>query len=133
MGKTSLATNIAWNIAADYEPEVQPDGSFKAQERRRRRFYSLEMSSETARHRIMSEQTEVSSSKIRRGDITEQDFEKLVGFSQTMQKVPLFIDQTGGISIALLSARARRLKRQRGLDMLVVDYIQLMTGSGMSG
>ena len=132
MGKTSLATNIAWNIAASYEPEIQPDGSSKAKNGGVVGFYSLEMSSEQLATRIMSEQTEVSSSKIRRGDITEQDFEKLVGFSQTMQKVPLFIDQTGGISIAQLSARARRLKRQRGLDCLVVDYVQLMTGSGKS-
>ncbi|CDZ37437.1 Replicative DNA helicase [Neorhizobium galegae bv. officinalis] len=133
MGKTSLATNIAYNIAASYEPEVQPDGSFKAKNGGVVGFYSLEMSAEQLATRIISEQTEVSSSKIRRGDITEADFEKLVACSQMMQKVPLFIDQTGGISIAQLSARARRLKRQRGLDCLVVDYIQLMTGSGKSG
>jgi replicative DNA helicase len=132
MGKTSLATNIAYNIAASYEPEVQADGSFKAKNGGVVGFYSLEMSSEQLATRIISEQTEVSSSKIRRGDISEADFEKLVACSQMMQKVPLFIDQTGGISIAQLSARARRLKRQRGLDCLVVDYIQLMTGSGKS-
>ena len=91
------------------------------------------MSSEQLATRIISEQTEVSSSKIRRGDINEADFEKLVACSQMMQKMPLYIDQTGGISIAQLSARARRLKRQRGLDCLVVDYIQLMTGSGKVG
>ena len=91
------------------------------------------MSSEQLATRIISEQTEVSSSKIRRGDITEADFEKLVACSQMMQKVPLFIDQTGGISIAQLAARARRLKRQRGLDVLVVDYVQLMTGSKKAG
>ncbi len=96
-------------------------------------FYSLEMSSEQLATRIISEQTEVSSSKIRRGEISEADFEKLVACSQMMQKVPLYIDQTGGISIAQLAARARRLKRQRGLDVLVVDYIQLMTGSKKSG
>ncbi|MBO9628011.1 replicative DNA helicase [Shinella sp. WSJ-2] len=132
MGKTSLATNIAYNIAAAYEPEVQADGSFKAKNGGVVGFYSLEMSSEQLATRIISEQTEVSSSKIRRGDISEADFEKLVACSQMMQKVPLYIDQTGGISIAQLSARARRLKRQRGLDCLVVDYIQLMTGSGKS-
>ncbi|NVP54338.1 replicative DNA helicase [Mycoplana rhizolycopersici] len=132
MGKTSLATNIAYNIAASYEPEVQADGSFKAKNGGVVGFYSLEMSSEQLATRIISEQTEVSSSKIRRGDISEADFEKLVACSQMMQKVPLYIDQTGGISIAQLSARARRLKRQRGLDCLVVDYIQLMTGSGKS-
>lgn len=133
MGKTSLATNIAYNIAASYEQEIQPDGSFKAKNGGVVGFYSLEMSSEQLATRIISEQTEVSSSKIRRGEITEADFEKLVACSQMMQKVPLYIDQTGGISIAQLSARARRLKRQRGLDCLVVDYIQLMTGSGKSG
>jgi replicative DNA helicase len=132
MGKTSLATNIAYNIAASYEPEIQADGSYKARNGGVVGFYSLEMSSEQLATRIISEQTEVSSSKIRRGDISEADFEKLVACSQMMQKVPLYIDQTGGISIAQLSARARRLKRQRGLDCLVVDYIQLMTGSGKS-
>ncbi|OLP55931.1 replicative DNA helicase [Rhizobium rhizosphaerae] len=132
MGKTSLATNIAYNIAASYEPEVQPDGSYKARNGGVVGFYSLEMSSEQLATRIISEQTEVSSSKIRRGDISEADFEKLVACAQMMQKVPLYIDQTGGISIAQLSARARRLKRQRGLDVLVVDYVQLMTGSGKS-
>ena len=80
--------------------------------------------------RIISEQTEVSSSKIRRGEINEQEFERLVGCSQVMHKIPLFIDETGGISIAQLAARARRLKRQRGLDVMVIDYIQLMTGHG---
>ena len=132
MGKTSLATNIAYNIAASYEPEIQADGSYKAKNGGVVGIYSLEMSSEQLATRIISEQTEVSSSKIRRGDISEHDFEKLVACSQMMQKVPLYIDQTGGISIAQLSARARRLKRQRGLDCLVVDYIQLMTGSGKS-
>ena len=132
MGKTSLATNIAYNIAAAYEPEVQADGSFKARNGGVVGFYSLEMSSEQLATRIISEQTEVSSSKIRRGELTDTDFEKLVACSMMMQKVPLFIDQTGGISIAQLAARARRLKRQRGLDVLVVDYVQLMTGSGKS-
>ena len=132
MGKTSLATNIAYNIAASFEGETQPDGSTKAKNGGVVGFYSLEMSSEQLATRIISEQTEVSSSKIRRGDINDADFEKLVACSMMMQKVPLYIDQTGGISIAQLSARARRLKRQRGLDVLVVDYVQLMTGSGKS-
>jgi replicative DNA helicase len=87
------------------------------------------MSSEQLATRIISEQTEIPSSKIRRGEITEADFEKLVACSQIMQKLPLYIDQTGGISIAQLAARARRLKRQRGLDVLVIDYVQLMQGT----
>lgn len=130
MGKTSLATNIAFNIAHAYKPAQQADGSFKAADGGVVGFYSLEMSSEQLATRIISEQTEIPSSKIRRGEITETDFEKLVGCSQMMQKTPLYIDQTGGISIAQLAARARRLKRQRGLDVIVVDYIQLMTGTG---
>jgi len=133
MGKTSLATNIAFNIAENYEPEIQPDGSTKAKNGGVIGFYSLEMSAEQLATRIISEQTEIPSSKIRRGDISEADFEKLVACSQMMQKLPLHIDQTGGISIAQLAARARRLKRQRGLDVLVVDYIQLMTGAKKTG
>ncbi|MEO3387725.1 replicative DNA helicase [Mesorhizobium sp. CAU 1741] len=129
MGKTSLATNIAFNIANSYEPEQQADGSFKAKNGGVIGFFSLEMSSEQLATRIISEQTEIPSSKIRRGEITESDFEKLVACSQMMQKLPLYIDQTGGISIAQLAARARRLKRQRGLDVLVIDYVQLMQGS----
>jgi replicative DNA helicase len=129
MGKTSLATNIAFHIANAYEPAQQADGSFKAANGGVVGFFSLEMSSEQLATRIISEQTEIPSSKIRRGEISEAEFEKLVACSQTMQKLPLFIDATGGISIAQLAARARRLKRQRGLDVLVIDYVQLMQGS----
>lgn len=129
MGKTALATNIAFNIAHAYEGDVNPDGSAKAVNGGVVGFFSLEMSAEQLATRIVSEQTEVSSSKIRRGEITETDFEKLSYCAQEMQKIPLFIDETGGISIAQLSARARRLKRQRGLDCLIIDYIQLMQGS----
>ncbi len=129
MGKTSLATNIAFNIAHGYKAAPQADGSFKAANGGVVGFFSLEMSSEQLATRIISEQTEIPSSKIRRGEITESDFEKLVACSQMMQKIPLYIDQTGGISIAQLAARARRLKRQRGLDIIVIDYIQLMQGT----
>lgn len=129
MGKTSLATNIAYNIASVYEPIQQADGSFKAKNGGVVGFFSLEMSSEQLATRIISEQTEIASSKIRRGEITEVDFEKLTACAIQMERVPLYIDATGGISIAQLSARARRLKRQRGLDLLVIDYIQLMQGS----
>jgi len=129
MGKTSLATNMAFHIANAYEPAPQADGTFKAANGGVVGFFSLEMSSEQLATRIISEQTEIASSKIRRGEINEAQFEQLVGCAQTMQKLPLFIDATGGISIAQLAARARRLKRQRGLDVIVIDYIQLMTGS----
>ncbi len=129
MGKTSLATNIAANIAAAYRGEQQADGSMKATNGGVVGFFSLEMSAEQLATRILSEFAEVSSSKIRRGEIDEEDFEKLVTRANQLQKLPLYIDQTGGISIAQLAARARRLKRQKGLDVMMIDYIQLMTGS----
>ncbi|MGI9363897.1 MAG: replicative DNA helicase, partial [Rhizobiaceae bacterium] len=129
MGKTSLATNIAFNIAEAYEPEVQPDGTSKSVNGGVVGFFSLEMAAEQLATRIIAEQTEISSSKIRRGEINDTEFEKLVACSQMMHRIPLYIDQTGGISIAQLSARARRLKRQRGLDVLIIDYIQLMQGN----
>ncbi|XCD38847.1 replicative DNA helicase [Candidatus Liberibacter asiaticus] len=129
MGKTSLATNIAYNVADAYKAELQTDGSYKTINGGIVGFYSLEMSSEQLATRIISEQTEVPSSKIRRGELTRPDYEKIVACSQVMQKLPLYIDQTGGISMSQLATRARRLKRQRGLDLLIVDYIQLMTTS----
>ena len=129
MGKTSLATNIAFNIAEAYEPEIQPDGTSKAINGGIVGFFSLEMAAEQLATRIIAEQTEISSSKIRRGEINDSEFEKLVACSQMMHRIPLYIDQTGGISIAQLAARARRLKRQRGLDVLIIDYIQLMQGN----
>ena len=129
MGKTSLATNIAFAIAEAHKAVQQADGTTQTTDGGVVGFFSLEMSSEQLATRIVSEQTEIPSSKIRRGEITEGDFEKLVGCAQVMQTIPLWIDQTGGISINALAARARRLKRQRGLDVLVIDYVQLMTGA----
>ncbi|MEF2070996.1 replicative DNA helicase [Consotaella aegiceratis] len=129
MGKTSLATNIAFNIANAYEAADQSDGTFVAKNGGVVGFFSLEMSAEQLATRIVSEQTEISSSKIRRGEINDTELVKLIACSETMQKIPLYIDQTGGISIAQLAARARRLKRQRGLDVMVIDYVQLMQGS----
>jgi replicative DNA helicase len=129
MGKTALATNIAYSIAADYRGQPRPDGTIETVSGGVVGFFSLEMSAEQLATRILSEQTEISSSKVRRGDITEEEFSKLAAAAQTMQSIPLFIDDTGGLSIAQLTARARRLKRQRGLDLMVVDYLQLLTGS----
>ncbi|MBS9477959.1 replicative DNA helicase [Ancylobacter radicis] len=132
MGKTSLATNIAFNVAAAYRSETLPDGSIKAIDGGVVGFFSLEMSAEQLATRILAEQAEIASYKIRRGDITEHEFDKLASCAQMMQTIPLYIDDTGGISIAQLRARARRLKRQRGLDFMVVDYLQLLTGSSKS-
>jgi replicative DNA helicase len=130
MGKTSLATNIAFHVAKHYRFETQADGAHKTLDGGSVGFFSLEMSAEQLATRVIAEQASVPSYKIRRGDLTEEEFTRLVVASQEMQSVPLYIDDTGGISIAQLVARARRLKRQRGLDLIVVDYIQLIQGSG---
>ena len=129
MGKTALATNIAFNVARAWRGEVQADGAIKTVDGGIVGFFSLEMSSEQLATRIVSEQTMVPSSDIRRGAIHEDQFARIVAAAQEMQRIPLYIDQTGGLSIAKLAARARRLKRQRGLDLLVIDYIQLLSGS----
>ncbi|WP_018265295.1 replicative DNA helicase [Methylosinus sp. LW4] len=133
MGKTALATNIAFNIAKAYVPEQLPDGSIKAANGGIVGFFSLEMSAEQLATRVIAEQSGVPSYKIRRGDINEDDFRRIAEAAREMQSVPFFIDQSGGISIAQLTARARRLKRQRGLDLLVVDYLQLLSGSKSRG
>ena len=129
MGKTALATNIAYNIAKAWRGEQQADGIIKTVDGGIVGFFSLEMSCEQLATRIISEQAAVSSSEIRRGAIHEDQFDRIVEAAQEMQRIPLWIDQTGGITIAQLAARARRLKRQRGLDLLIVDYIQLIQGS----
>jgi replicative DNA helicase len=129
MGKTALATNIAYNIAKSYRAEQQPDGTMKPVDGAIVGFFSLEMSAEQLATRILSEQAEIGSEKIRRGMINEDEFRKLVEVSRVMSESPLYIDQTGGISIAQLAARARKLKRQKGLGVLIVDYLQLLTGS----
>jgi len=133
MGKTALATNIAYNIARNFRSEGQPDGTAKVLDGAVVGFFSLEMSAEQLATRILSEQAEISSEKIRRGMIDEREFTKLVQVSQEMSQIPLHIDQTGGISIAQLAARARKLKRQKGLGLLVVDYLQLLTGNKRTG
>jgi replicative DNA helicase len=134
MGKTSLVTNIAYNVARarhrsiQEKPDLAPDdpshdGAVVA-------FYSLEMSAEQLATRILSEQAEVASEKIRRGMIDENEFKKLVTVSQEMSQIPLYIDQMGGITIAQVAARARKLKRQKGLGLIIVDYLQLLSGGG---
>ncbi len=133
MGKTSLATNIAFNIAKAYQFELQPDGSHKTVNGGIVGFFSLEMSAEQLATRIIAEQAQVPSYKIRRGDVTEQEFYQITEVARQIQSMPLYIDDTGGLSIAQLVARARRLKRQRGLDLIVIDYLQLLSGSSKKG
>jgi replicative DNA helicase len=129
MGKTALATNIAYNVAKAWEHKTGTDGREKTVNGGIVGFFSLEMSAEQLATRIIAEQTGISSSRMRRGDIKDSEFEKIKDKVIEIQNLPLLIDETGGISIAQLAARARRLKRQRGLDVMVIDYIQLMQGS----
>ena len=120
MGKTSLATNIAFNAAQ----KLQNSGKKSSIA-----FFSLEMSSEQLSTRIISEQARISSNDIRRGRISDDQFDKFLETSKNISELPLYIDETPAISIAALSNRARRIKRLFGLDMIVVDYIQLMRGT----
>jgi replicative DNA helicase len=129
MGKTALATNIAYNIAKAWEGEVRPDGRIESVNGGIVGFFSLEMSAQQLATRIISEQTEIPSHRIMRGEIDPGDFDRIAETAREMEQIPLYIDETGGLSIAQMAARARRLKRQRGLDLLVVDYIQLLQGS----
>src|ERR1700759_3107432 len=133
MGKTALATNIASNIAKAYCAEGQPDGTMKAVNGGVVGFFSCEMSAEQLATRILAEQTGIASSMIRRGGITQGQFDKIRDYTVELQNLPLYVDETGGLSISQLTARARRLKRQKGLDLIVVDYIQLLQGSGKKG
>jgi len=130
MGKTALATNIAYNIAKAHRAEVQADGTMKSVNGGIVGFFSCEMSAEQLATRILAEQTRIASSLIRRGGINQDEFEKIRDYTIQLEHLPLFVDETGGLSISQLTARARRLKRQKGLDVLVVDYIQLLQGTG---
>ena len=130
MGKTSLATNIAYNIAKAYKKGRKPDGSEGAVEGGVVGFFSLEMSAEQLAARILSEAAEVPSEQIRRGDMSEQEFRRFVDAATRLESCPLFIDDTPALPISQVAARARRLKRTSGLDVLMVDYLQLLRGTG---
>ena len=117
MGKTALATNIAYNAAQNI---------LKKEDKSSVAFFSLEMSSEQLSTRILSEQARIKSDDIRRGKVTEEEINRYIEASRNIYNLPLFIDETPAITIATLSNRARRIKRLFGLSLIVVDYIQLM-------
>jgi len=121
MGKTALATNIAFNAAK----KLQENGKKSSIA-----FFSLEMSSEQLSTRILSEQSKIRSNDIRRGKISDEQFDKFIETSKNISELPLYIDETPAISIAAISNRARRIKRLFGLELIVVDYIQLMKSAG---
>ena len=114
MGKTALATNIAFNAAK----KIQESG-----EKTSVAFFSLEMSSEQLSTRILAEQSRIKSNDIRRGKISEEQFDKFIETSKDISELPLYIDETPAITIAALSNRARRIKRLYGLDMVIIENL----------
>jgi replicative DNA helicase len=140
MGKTALATNVAFNIAqkyaravADGNVEIQPDGRQIVKDGAVVGFFSLEMSAEQLASRVIAEQTKISSDSIRKGNLTDEEYTRLFNSAKELQSLPLYIDHTGAIPISTLTARARRLKRQYGLGLIVVDYLQLVRASSSGG
>ncbi len=123
MGKTSLAVNVAYNAAKKYAETGGKEGG-------RVGFFSLEMSADQLATRILADEAEISGDDIRKGNIKESDFRRFVEASQKLSQVPLYIDDTPALSIGAVRTRARRLKRQHGLDMLMIDYLQLLQGTG---
>jgi replicative DNA helicase len=132
MGKSALATNIAFHAAKSYREARGPDGRAEAEDGAVAAFFSLEMSAEQLATRILAEESGTSSDKIRRGEVRREDFDKFVIAAQRLAAVPLYIDDTPALSIAALRTRARRLKRQHGLGLIVVDYLQLMRPSAQN-
>ncbi|MGE5502399.1 MAG: replicative DNA helicase [Ignavibacteriales bacterium] len=133
MGKTALATNIAFHVARHYAWEPQPDGTRKTVNGGVVAFFSLEMSAEQLSMRLLADVSGVSSDRLRKGEIDASEFGRVRDAAIEIQESPLFIDATGGLSISKLAARARRLKRSAGLDLIVVDYLQLVTGGDGKG
>ena len=121
MGKTALATNIAFHAAKNIQ---------KKESKSTVAFFSLEMSSEQLSTRILSEQSKIRSNDIRKGKVSEKEFEQFIETSKDIYELPLYIDETPAITIAAVSNRSRRIKRLFGLDLIVVDYIQLMRTGG---
>jgi replicative DNA helicase len=133
MGKSSLATNIGFNAAQrlvrDLEDGIAAEKSAGAAVA----LFSLEMSADQLATRILAEQSGISSENLRMGKIGQQDFRNLARAAAELESLPLYIDDTPGLTIAALRTRARRLKRQRGIGLIIVDYLQLLQGTGRSG
>lgn len=129
MGKSSLAMNIAFNVARHYAYEIDASGAKKTVAGGVVAFFSLEMSAEQLAMRVLADVSGVSSDRLRKGEIDASEFGRLKDAAAEIASAPLHIDDTGGLSIAKLAARARRLKRTHGLDLIVVDYLQLVSAT----
>ncbi len=130
MGKTAIATNIGFHAARSFRAQLLADGRTGAEDGGRVGFFSLEMSAEQLATRILSEESGVSSSNIRKGEVSHEDFDRFIEASQRLAVAPFYIDDTPALSIAALRTRARRLQRQHGLDLIIIDYLQLIRGTG---
>ncbi len=129
MGKTALATNIAFNAADRFRRDMA-EGHGEKSVGAAVAFFSLEMSADQLATRILAEQSGISSEMLRMGKISREDFQQLSYASQRLAELPLYIDDTPALTIAALRARARRLKRRHDIGLIVVDYLQLLQGSG---
>ena len=129
MGKSALATNIAVHAAMNYRGGRDENGDWQTDDGAVVGFFSLEMSSEQLATRILAERSEISSEKLRKGELSDTEFSKVVRASQEIESLPIYIDDTPALTVAGLRARARRLKRQQGLSLVIVDYLQLMRPS----
>ena len=125
MGKTALATNIAYNVAEFFSRDKET-----APENRGVAFFSLEMSSDELAARILSTATQTPGHKMRTGELEAAEFTRIAAAVRELENIPMYIDDTPGISINAIRNRARRLKRSKGLGLIVIDYIQLIAGSG---
>jgi replicative DNA helicase len=130
MGKTALATNIAFNVARAYRYEQQPDGTRRTVDGGQVLFFSLEMSEEQLAARILADVSGVSGDKLRKGEIDRSEYARVRDAAVEIAESPLHIDATGALRLSKLAARARRQKRRTGLDLIVVDYLQLVTLDG---
>jgi replicative DNA helicase len=131
MGKTSLATNIAFNAARRWVRDVEEDGIEPERSVGAKvAFFSLEMSADQLATRVLAEQSGISAEDLRMGKIGQSDFRNLARAAADLETLPLFIDDTAGLTIAALRTRARRLKRRHGIGLIIVDYLQLLQGSG---
>ena len=130
MGKTALATNIAYNIARAWRGRAARRRAHETVNGGIVGFFSLEMSAEQLATRIIAEQSGIPSNRMRRGDISDPDFERSKTSRSRLQHLPFYLDETGGLSIGQLAARARRLKRQKGLDLLVDRLSAIAAGIG---
>ena len=132
MGKTALGTNIAFNVAKSFREKIDEIGNKKLIDGGKVAFFSLEMSSEQLATRILAEQTRISGDKMRKAELSKDDFKKIAKATSDLEDLNLFIDDNPMLTIATLRARARRLQRLHGIDLIIIDYLQLMSSSNRS-